>query len=107
MYFTQNEESRKSSALLLIDMQKGFSDPIWKVRSNLYAEDLTQILLRFFRQFSGRVIHAQHRSMYFRVPLYPEQAGVESIDEVRPELGERVSQKTYIAHLSVLIYSIF
>ena len=94
MYFTQNEESKKSSALLLIDMQKGFSDPIWGVRNNLNAEHQAQKLLRFFRQFSGTVIHIQHLSSTFGSPLYPGQAGVEFMDEVRPELGERVFQKS-------------
>ena len=75
MYFTRNEESRKSSALLLIDMQKGFSDPILGVRNSLNAEHQAQKLLRFFRRFSGTVIHIQHLSSTFGSPLYPGQAG--------------------------------
>ena len=40
-------QSKDNTAHLLIDVQKGFQDPMWGKRNNLTAEAKIQLLLQF------------------------------------------------------------
>lgn len=82
-----------STALVVIDAQKGFHDPFWGDRNNLDAEKNIKSLLRFFRETQAPVIHIQHLSIEPKSPLRPSQPGVEFIDGIEPKLGERIFQK--------------
>jgi nicotinamidase-related amidase len=82
------------TALLLIDVQKGFYDPIWGVRNNPSAEDKIALLLSVWRDKGFPVIHIQHCSIDENSPLRPEFSGNEFKDEARPLLGEKVFTKT-------------
>jgi nicotinamidase-related amidase len=84
----------KSSALVLIDMQKGFNDPSWGRRNNHGAEKQARLLLEYFRSCGYHVIHIQHLSTEVCSPLFPGQIGVEFMDEVSPVYGERIFQKS-------------
>jgi nicotinamidase-related amidase len=82
------------SALLLIDVQKGFREPIWGRRNNLDAEANMAILLSTFRKLGGRVLHVQHMSVERGSPLRPGQPGNDFMEFAKPLPGETVFQKT-------------
>lgn len=81
------------SALLLIDVQRGFHDPYWGKRNNPEAEENIKKLLKTFRAQKRTIFHAQHLSQTLASPLYPGKPGVEFMDFATPILGERVFQK--------------
>jgi nicotinamidase-related amidase len=81
------------TALLLIDIQEGFNDPLWGKRAQPRAEENVANLLKAFRAKKRPVIHVQHLSRNPRSPLAPGQPGVEFMAVARPELGERIFQK--------------
>src|SRR5881394_4243300 len=84
-----------NAALLVIDVQNGFDEPVWGVRrNNPEMEGNIARLQRAWRE-SGRVlIHVQHLSKLPNSPLRPGQSGVEIKEEVRPLPGEPVVQKS-------------
>ena len=91
-----NNTSR-NSALILIDVQKGFSEPYqayWGRRNNRGAEQKIETLLAGFRDRMLPVIHIQHLSLEENSPLRPGQEGAEFMDFATPRLGERIFQKT-------------
>lgn len=87
------KQSQNNTALLLIDVQKGFQDPIWGMRNNFMAEENIQLLLQFFREASAPVIHIQHLSTEPASPLRPNQLGVEFMDGFQPKSNEKVFHK--------------
>ncbi len=84
----------ENTALLLIDVQRGFHDPSWGHRNNPDAEDNIARLLASARKSCGHVIHVQHLSIELNSPLRPKQQGVEFMDFAQPQYGERVFQKS-------------
>ncbi|OQW54670.1 MAG: hypothetical protein A4S09_05800 [Proteobacteria bacterium SG_bin7] len=86
--------NNKHIALVLIDVQEGFRDPLWGPRNNPSAEENIQLLLGNFRSREVFVIHVQHLSTEKLSPLRPGQPGVEFINGFTPRRGERVFQKT-------------
>lgn len=81
------------SALVLIDIQQGFDDPVWGPRNNPDAEQVAAQLLREWRRRRWPVVHVQHDSVE-ESPLSPGQPGNDHKPEVRPEPGEPVVHKT-------------
>ncbi|MGZ3768595.1 MAG: cysteine hydrolase family protein [Bdellovibrio sp.] len=88
------QQSRNNSALILIDVQKGFHDPFWGKRNNSTAEENIQLLLQLYRNTGVRVIHIQHISTNPNSPLRPDQVGVEFMESVAPRCKEKVFQKS-------------
>lgn len=84
----------QKTALVVVDAQKGFHNPVWGQRNNPMAEKNIKLLLQFFRDASWPVIHIQHLSTDPNSPLHPTQPGVGFIDDIEPKLHERVFQKT-------------
>jgi len=82
------------TALLSIDVQKGFDDPIWGARNNPDAEEKIALLISAFRQKGLPVIHIQHCSVEPNSTLRPESPGNEFKDEVEPLPGEKVFTKS-------------
>jgi len=80
-------------ALLSVDFQRGFDDPIWGVRNNLDAEEKMALLLSEWRDRNFPIIHIQHCSIEENSPLRPELPGNEFKDEAKPLLGEKVFTK--------------
>jgi len=50
------------TALLIIDMQKAFDNPIWGERNNPQAEHQALRVLEYFRKHALPVLHVQHIS---------------------------------------------
>ena len=83
----------KNSALVIIDVQKGFDAPVWGRRNNPQAEDNIAKLLKAWRRTNRPVIHVQHMSRNPQSPLRPGQNGNELKEQVRPLATEPVVQK--------------
>ncbi|THF69610.1 cysteine hydrolase [Deinococcus sp. Arct2-2] len=81
------------SALLLIDVQQGFDDPIWGERNNPHAETHIAALLAAWRHQSWPIYHVQHVSESPDSPLRPGQDGVNFKAMAEPHPSEPVVQK--------------
>ncbi|NQT62302.1 MAG: cysteine hydrolase [Candidatus Marinimicrobia bacterium] len=76
------------SALLLIDVQKGFDSPLWGQRNNPEAESNITALLAEWRKHGAPIIHVKHCSVSSQLPLHPDQPGNAFKDEAAPISGE-------------------
>lgn len=76
------------SALLLIDVQKGFDSPLWGVRNNPGAESNISTLLAAWREQKAPIIHVKHCSLSPKSPLHPDQPGNAFKEEALPLSGE-------------------
>lgn len=83
----------RNTALLIIDVQKGFDDPQWGPRNNPQAEENIGQLLEMWRRSSRPVIHVQHLSTEPHSPLRPNQPGCDFKDIAKPLPHEPVVQK--------------
>ncbi len=83
-----------NTALLIIDVQKGFDEPYWGTRNNPDAEQKMALLLSEWRAKGRPVIHVQHCSVEPNSPLRPDQPGCEFRDEVAPVAGEAHFKKS-------------
>jgi nicotinamidase-related amidase len=82
------------AALVLIDIQQGFDNPVWGPRNNPAAEQVAAELLGAWRRAGWPVIHVQHDSTEPGSPLAPGQPGHRHKPEVMPVAGEPVVHKT-------------
>lgn len=83
----------EQTALLLVDLQKAFDDPVWGQRNNPEAERVAARLLAAWRSAGRTVVHVQHLSTEPQSPYRPGQPGCDFKDEVAPQAGEIVVQK--------------
>lgn len=83
----------KTAALLIIDFQQGFDDPVWGPRNNPEAETNTARLLAAWRDCGRPVIHVQHLSREPDSTYRPGQPGCDFKAEFQPAAGEVVVQK--------------
>lgn len=74
----------KNTALILIDVQKGFDDPMWGKRNNLNAENNMARLLYEWRKHKMPVCHIYHESKTLNLPLTKGSVGTEIKDIVKP-----------------------
>lgn len=82
------------AVLLIIDVQKGFDDPIWGERNNLEAERNIERILSSWRETNRPVIHVQHLSTSPTSPLRSGYMGSEIKDGVKPLLHEPLLTKS-------------
>ncbi len=80
-------------ALLLIDMQTGFHDPVWGARNNLESEAAGSRLLAAWRAQRWPVFHAQHLSVEENSVLRADRHGCGFIPAFLPLPKEPVFQK--------------
>ncbi len=83
----------QNAALILIDIQQGFDDPLWGRRNNLNAEANMAALLYAWRQTGRPIFHIQHLSQDAHSPLRTGSPGSEFKDVVRPQGEEPIIQK--------------
>lgn len=83
-----------TTALLLIDVQKAFDDPVWGPRNNPGAEAAIARLLGAFRAKGAPVIHVKHDSVEPDSTLRPSRPGNAFKPEAAPLPGEPVFPKT-------------
>ena len=83
----------QNATLILIDVQKGFDDPVWGRRNNPDAEINMAALLQVWRQTGRPIVHIQHCSRNPDAPLHASSPGHEIKDLVRPQENEPVLQK--------------
>jgi nicotinamidase-related amidase len=82
-----------ATALLLIDVQKAFDDPVWGPRNNPDAEANIARLLAAWREAAAPVIHVFHDSRTAGRPLHPESPGNAPKPEALPREGEAQFRK--------------
>jgi nicotinamidase-related amidase len=81
------------AALVVIDVQKGFDDPVWGKRNNPEAEKVMEDVLRKFRSNGRRIIHVRHDSLNPASLLKSGKPGFEFKPEVAPLEHEPVITK--------------
>ncbi|MFC7213957.1 cysteine hydrolase family protein [Saliphagus sp. GCM10025334] len=82
-----------NAALLPIDVQRGFDDPVWGERNNPDAEARIADLLAAWRETARPVVHAKHCSSEADSPLRPGQPGNDFKSIGEPREGEPVLEK--------------
>jgi nicotinamidase-related amidase len=70
----------QNAALILIDIQKGFEDPMWGRRNNPDSETNVASLLHVWRQTGRPIFHVQHLSQDTQSPLRAGSPGSEIKD---------------------------
>lgn len=85
--------SNEKTALLVIDVQRGFNAPSWGRRDTPQAESNISKILKIFRNSELAIYHVQHLSQSPDSPLRASQPGVDFMDFAQPILGERIFQK--------------
>jgi nicotinamidase-related amidase len=84
---------REANALILVDVQKGFLDPVWGSRNNFGAERVMTELLLHWRSQGWAVVHVQHLSRERGSPLAPGSSGMDFMDGMVPSGSEHVVRK--------------
>jgi nicotinamidase-related amidase len=88
-----SQEIADRTALLVIDVQRGFDDPCWGPRNNPAMESRLTELLAAWRARRRPVLHARHMSTVPGSPLRPGQRGNDFKVEAKPRPGEPVVEK--------------
>lgn len=87
------EKIDQNIALIIIDVQKGFDEPVWGERHNPQAEENIGRLLDAWRKHGHPVFHVQHMSLSPTSPLNPNHPGSAIKDALQPRAGEPLIQK--------------
>lgn len=80
-------------ALVLIDVQRGFDDPVYGERNNLDAEARIGELLSRWREVERPIVHVKHCSSEPESPLRPNEPGNAFKAVGEPREGEPVVEK--------------
>lgn len=83
---------KHNTALLLIDFQIGFSDPVWGIRNNPDAEAKAASLLAAWRAAAAPIVHIRHLSQQPGSPL--SGAGAAWISALTPKDDEPRFEKS-------------
>jgi nicotinamidase-related amidase len=88
-----NSMSYPKSALLLVDVQRGFTDSHWGARNNQGAEGQMALLLSVWRDLGWPVLHVKHNSRDPASPLHPSRDGNGFQEWIAPRDGEKIIEK--------------
>lgn len=83
----------QNTALIIIDVQKGFDEPVWGSRNNPQTEDNIAKLLESWRKHGRPIFHIQHMSLSPTSPLHPNHPGNAIKGALQPSAGEPLIQK--------------
>ena len=81
------------TAIILVDVQQGFTDSYWGARNNPGAESQMALLLEAWRARGWPVLHVKHNSRTPASPLHPSREGNGFQEWVAPRAGETVIEK--------------
>ena len=84
----------ENAALLLIDVQQGFGDPIWGERNNPLAEARIHDLLVSWRTVGAPVFHVRHESRHASGIFRRDTPAIKAVPEAKAHEGEPVIWKT-------------
>lgn len=84
----------RRTALLVIDVQRGFDDPEWGERNNPQAEQRIAALLASWRSAGAPIVHVQHNSVSESGHFRPGTPGNLLKPEAEPRQGERIYAKS-------------
>lgn len=84
----------QNTALILIDVQKGFDEPQWGTRNNKFAEKNMAKILKVWREKKLPIFHVKNDSTELNSPLRPEKPGNAIKDIVKPIADEPIITKT-------------
>jgi nicotinamidase-related amidase len=79
--------------LFVVDVQKGFEEPVWGERNNPRAEEQMLKLIQAWRIKNYPIIHVQHASKNPNSPLHSAQPGFPFKDEFDPTEDEYLVRK--------------
>jgi nicotinamidase-related amidase len=83
----------KNTALLVIDFQRGFDDPVWGPRNNPRAEANVAALIAAWRVAGAPIVHVHHDSPDPSGRLRCGTPGHAAKPEAQPRAGEPVYRK--------------
>lgn len=83
----------QKTALIVIDVQKGFDDPKLGSRNNLFAEENILKLISLWRKMARPIVFIQHSSLSEDSPLHPSKLGFSIKEAVKPLDNEKIIQK--------------
>lgn len=83
-----------TAALIIIDVQQGFSDPRWGKRNNPNAESNIALILERWRKTKRPLYHIKHDATEPNSTLRADRPGNKIKDIVAPKGHERVITKT-------------
>jgi len=72
------------AALVVIDLQRGFDDPVWGVRNNPDCETHIAQLARMWSATGRPIVMVRHDSVHSDSPLRPGQSG----HDFKPEIAD-------------------
>lgn len=82
-----------ATALLVIDMQQGFLDPLWGERNNPALENNVAALLDSFREAALPIVHIRHDSVSAQGHFHPGKPGNDALPDAQALADEPVHRK--------------